>query len=222
VTAGATLTPERLGALFRPRRVAVVGASDKSYFSQNVVDKLLRFGFADRMYLVNRRSPTVHGLPTVAALADIGEQVDLAFTMLPQAVTLDALSEAAAAGVQNAVVMSSGYAEAGEAGRRAQAELVAHAESLGMVLLGPNMLGFANLVDGVPVTPIRNLPDRCGGVALLSQSGASSSAMLEFATTAGVELSYLVTLGNEAMVTAGHTLDFLVDDDATRAVAIFL
>src|SRR5258707_2240608 len=91
-----------------------------------------------------------------------------------------------------------------------------------MVLLGPNHLGFANLTDGVPVCSIPGLPREAGPVALLSQSGASSSAMLEFATMTGVGLSYLVTLGNEAMITAGHVLDYLVDDPGTRAVAVFM
>jgi acetate---CoA ligase (ADP-forming) len=216
------LGPERLRTLFRPNRIAIIGASDKSHFSHNVVSNLIQFGLADRMYLVNRRNPTVHGRPAVATIADIGEPVDLAFTMVPQAATLDSLSEAAAAGITNVVVMSSGYAEAGAAGRAAERELVEHAESLGVVILGPNMLGFANFVDRVPVTPVPNLPQDRGHVALLSQSGASSSAMLEFAGSAGVSLSYLVTLGNEAMVTAGHTLDFLVDDEQTRVIAIFM
>jgi len=121
-------------------------------------------------------------------------------------------SDAAAAGIRNAIVLSSGYGEAGEAGQAAQAELVDHAESLGMVLLGPNHLGFANFTGRVPVTSIPGLPGDSGPVALLSQSGASSSAMLDFATMTGVGLSYMVTLGNEAMITAGHVLDFLVDD----------
>lgn len=120
------------------------------------------------------------------------------------------------------MILSSGYAETGEGGRQAQAELVAHAESLGMVLLGPNHLGFANLVDHAPVTPILGLPHESGSVALLSQSGASSSAMLEFAQLSGADLSYVVTLGNEAMITAGHVLDFLVDDEHTRAIALFM
>jgi acyl-CoA synthetase (NDP forming) len=100
----------------------------------------------------------VHGRATVRSCADIGEPVDVAFTMVPQAGTLDALTDAARAGIKNAVVLSSGYGEAGEAGRRAQAELVAHAESLDMVVLGPNHLGFANMVDQVPVTPVPGLP----------------------------------------------------------------
>jgi acyl-CoA synthetase (NDP forming) len=142
--------------------------------------------------------------------------------MVPRAGTLEAMSDAAAAGIRNAVVLSSGYGEAGAAGRAAQAELVAHAESLGMLLLGPNHLGFANLTEGIPVCSIPGLPRAGGPVALLSQSGASSSAMLDFAAMANVGLSYLVTLGNEAMITAGHVLDFLVDDPATRAVAVFM
>jgi acyl-CoA synthetase (NDP forming) len=91
-----------------------------------------------------------------------------------------------------------------------------------MVLLGPNHLGFANLTDGVPVCSVPGLPRVPGPVALLSQSGASSSAMVDFAAMANVGLSYLVTLGNEAMITAGHVLDFLVDDPGTRAVAVFM
>src|SRR6516162_8269015 len=142
--------------------------------------------------------------------------------MVPQAGLLEALDDAAAAGIRNACVLSSGYAEAGEAGRAAQAELARHAAGLGMVLLGPNHLGFANLTDGVPVCSVPGLPRAAGPVALLSQSGASSSAMVDFARMVNVGLSCLVTLGNEAMITAGHVLDFLVDDPATRAVAIFM
>jgi len=216
------ITPQRLASLFRPRSVALVGASNKSAFSHTAYRNLVEFGFAEKTYLVNRRGAETHGRPTVTSCTDIGEPVDVAFMMVPQAGTLDALTDAAAAGIRNAVILSSGYGEAGESGRAAQAELVAHAESLGMVLLGPNHLGFANLVDQAPVTPILGLPHEAGSVALLSQSGASSAAMLEFAGLSGADLSYMVTLGNEAMITAGHVLDFLVDDEHTRAVAIFM
>lgn len=217
-----TITPQRLSTLFRPRSVALVGAADKSTFSALVFRNLTRFGFGDHMYLVNRRGAETHGRPTFTSCAEIGEPVDVAFMMVPQAGTLEALSDAAAAGIRNAVVLSSGYGEAGPAGRQAQDELVAHAESLGMVLLGPNMLGFANFVDQIPVTSIPGLPKESGPVALLSQSGASSSAMLDFASMMGIGMSYMVTLGNEAMITAGHVLDYVVEDEHTRAVAIFM
>lgn len=218
----ARITGDRLTSLFRPRSVALVGASDKSAFSALAYGNLVQFGLSDRTYLVNRRGAVTHGQPTARSCGQIGEPVDVAFLMVPQAGMLDAMSDAAAAGIRNAVVLSSGYGEAGQAGRAAQAGLVAHARALGMVLLGPNHLGFANLTEGIPVTSIPGLPRESGPVALLSQSGASSSAMLDFATMVNVGLSYMVTLGNEAMITAGHVLDFLVDDPGTRAVAVFM
>ncbi|XVQ89417.1 acetate--CoA ligase family protein [Microbispora siamensis] len=217
-----TITPQRLSSLFRPRSVALVGAANKSQFSALVYHNLLQFGFGEHVHLVNRRGAETHGRPTVTSCQEIGAPVDVAFMMVPQAGTLEALSDAAAAGIRNAVVLSSGYGEAGEAGRAAQAELVAHARSLDMVLLGPNMLGFANFVDRIPVTAIPGLPQEHGPVALLSQSGASSSAMLDFASMVGVGMSYMVTLGNEAMISAGHVLDYLVDDENTKAVAVFM
>jgi acyl-CoA synthetase (NDP forming) len=177
------ITGERLTSLFRPRSVALVGASDKSAFSMLAYRNLVRFGFGDRTYLVSRRGTQTHGQPTVTSCAQIGEPVDVAYLMVPQA------------------------------------GLAAHAASIGMVLLGPNHLGFANLTDGVPVCSIPGLPAKGRPVALLSQSGASSSAMVDFAAMANVGLSYLVTLGNKAMITAGHVLDFLVDDPAGMQAA---
>jgi acyl-CoA synthetase (NDP forming) len=224
MTAGmaSQIAGERLTSLFRPRSVALVGASDKSTFSALAYRNLVEFGLESRTYLVNRRGATTHGRPSVTSCAQIGEPVDVAYLMVPQAATLEALDDAAAAGIRNACVLSSGYAETGEAGRAAQAELIARADALGMVLLGPNHLGFANFVDGVPVCSVPGLPRVPGPVALLSQSGASSAAMLDFASMVNVGLSYLVTLGNEAMITAGHVLDFLVDDPGTRAMAVFM
>lgn len=216
------LTPERLSTMFRPRSVALVGAADKSTFSRYAYENLVNFGMADRTYLVNRRGVEVHGRASVTTCQEIGEPVDIALLMVPRAATIDALNDAASAGIRNAVVLSSGYGEAGEPGRQAQQVLVEAATSLGMTLLGPNMLGFANFVDRTAVAAIPRLPRYTGSVALLSQSGASIISMMDYARMSGGGMSYMVTLGNEAMITAGHLLDYLVDDDATKAIAIFL
>jgi acyl-CoA synthetase (NDP forming) len=218
----ALITPGRLGALLRPRSVALVGAADKSGFSAMAYRNLVEFGLGEHTHLVNRRGVRTHGRPTVTSCTQITEPVDIAFMMVPQAGTLDALADAAAAGIRHALVLSSGYADAGEAGRRAQRDLVARAESLGILLAGPNHLGFANFIDQIPVTAIPGLPHAAGPVALVSQSGMGASAMLDFATMTGVGLSYLVTLGNEAMITAGNVLDYLVGDEHTKTIALFL
>ena len=217
-----TALASRLGDLMRPRRVALVGASDKNAFSRNTFHNLDRYGALERVSLVNVRSATTHGVPTLRSCAELPPDTDLAYLMVPHAAVPDALREAAAAGVRSAVVLSSGYSEAGEAGRAAERELSELADSLGVTLLGPNMLGFVNYVDQLPVCSIPVPRRDPGPIALLSQSGASSAAMLDFADMTGMGLSYLVTLGNEAMVTAGHVIDYLVDDPATRSIALFI
>ncbi len=216
------MDPQRVRTFLRPSSVALVGAANKSMFSTLAFQNLEKSGMLDHTFLVNRRGAETHGRPTVASCTQIGEPVDMALLMIPQAGTLDAMSDAAAAGIRNAVVLTSGYGEAGETGKQAQRDLVAHARDLDMLLLGPNNLGFTNVIDQRPVAAIPNLPRRSGPVALLSQSGASSSAMIDFATDAGVGLSYIVTLGNEAMLTAGDLIDALVDDEETRAFAVFI
>ena len=90
----AQITAERLSSLFRPHRIALVGASDKSGFSWGAFQNLARFNALDRVVLVNRRGVETHGRPTVTSCAEIGEPVDVAYMMVPQAGTLDALSDA--------------------------------------------------------------------------------------------------------------------------------
>lgn len=216
------ITSERLRALLRPRTVAFIGASNKSVFSLMAYRNLERFGKADRVFLVNPKGEEVHGRTSYRSIADVPEAVDLAYIMTPQAVTLDVIRELVAHGVRNGILLTAGYGEAGAAGKQAQAELVALAEELDFCFIGPNMLGIANFVDGMPIGSITVDEFEHPSIALLSQSGASSGAMYDFAKMTGVEMTYMVTLGNEAMVTVGHLLDFLVDDEATKAVAIFM
>jgi acetate---CoA ligase (ADP-forming) len=212
----------RLQSLFRPKTVAIVGASEKSLFSSIAWHNLVEFGFSEHAHLVNRRGARTHGQPTVTSCAELPPDVDVAFLMVPQSGTLDALREAAAAGIHNAVVLSSGYAEAGPAGRSAQAELVRTAHELDMVVLGPNHLGFVNVTDRIPVSSMLDLPQAAGHVGLVAQSGATCGSMIDFARMCDIRFSHVVTTGNEAMITASDVLDFLVDDAETRAIALFV
>jgi acyl-CoA synthetase (NDP forming) len=215
------VTREQLEVLFRPRSLALIGASDKSPFSHLAYATARRFGAADRTFLVNPRSPVVHRQETVASCADVPGGVDCAYVMVPQALVPGALEEAAAAGARAAVVLSSGYAETGEAGEAHQQALVQLAGKLDVVLLGPNHLGFANIVDGVAACALPDLSTTPGPLALVSQSGALAGLMLKYAAAHAITFSYVVTTGNEAMVAVEDVLDYLVDEPTTRAVAVF-
>ncbi|MEW2354419.1 acetate--CoA ligase family protein [Spirillospora sp. NPDC029432] len=216
------ITPDRLRAFLEPRSFALIGASDKSTFSALVHRNLTAAGHGESTYLVNRRNGEVHGRPTYPTCEAVGRPIDLAFVMVPAAAAPGAVRDAAAAGARGVLVLSSGYAEAGEEGKARQRELVALAEELGIVLMGPNVLGFVNVAAGVPAMALADPPAVPGNVALISQSGASCGAMKDFAALAGVGLSHVITVGNEAMVTVGHLVDCLVDDDRTEAIAVFM
>lgn len=214
--------PIDLDALLRPRKLAYVGASDKNLFSRRAWAQQQRFPTADRVTLVNPNSPVVHGQPTVKSCRDIDGGIDCAYLLTRQETTIAALEDAAEAGARAAVVLSQGWAEEGPDGRRRQEELVAVAERLGVTLLGPNHLGFANLHDGVaPCGLGLDLPIEPGSFALVSQSGAVGSSMVGYAARHDVRFSFVVTTGNEAMVAIADVLHFLVDDPRTKAIGVF-
>ncbi|WP_235735559.1 acetate--CoA ligase family protein [Nocardioides alcanivorans] len=216
------LSRESVDALLNPRSFALIGASDKSTFSTLLHGNLVAAGWEETTFLVNPRRREVHGRPTYPTCTAVGRPVDLVHVMVPAAAAPDALRDAAAAGAKAAIVLSSGWSEVGPEGLRRQQELVALAEELGIAMLGPNVLGLVNVGSGIPAMALSDPPTEPGPVALISQSGASCGAMKEFAAMAGVGLSHVCTVGNEAMVTVGHLVDVLVDDDAVGAVAIFM
>ena len=214
---------EVLAAFFAPRNIALVGASDKSAWSKMVFARFGEYGHEGQLFAVNRGGTTAHGLPGYQRISDIPEQVDTAFIFVPAAGVTGALQEAAAAGVRNAVVLSSGFAEAGEDGAALQAELARAAEEAGVTMLGPNSLGFANFAGSSFCTSIRSrLPVRTGNLAIVSQSGAIANELMKWAHAQGIGLSFLCATGNEAQLGIADVVEHLVDDAATHAIALYV
>jgi acyl-CoA synthetase (NDP forming) len=216
------LSSQQLDHLLRPRSVALIGASDKNLFSRRAFEQHQRVSRGGEIVLVNPRSSVVHGHATVPTCADVPGGVECVYMVTPQSVTADALVEAAAAGARTAVIVSQGWAEEGGEGVTMQRDLVKLAQDLGMVLLGPNHLGFANLRDRVAATALSlDMPIEPGNLALVSQSGAVGSSLMQYAARNDVRFSFVVTTGNEAMVSVSDVVSYLVDDPDTRAIAIF-
>lgn len=213
---------EAMASLLRPERIALVGASDKNLFSRRAFAQHSRLTGARPITLVNPRTSVVHGESTVPSCQDIDGGIDCAFLLTPQGATVEALRDAAAGGARAAAVLSQGWAEEGETGRAAQAELVAAADELGVVLLGPNHLGFANLWDRIAMCALGlDMPIEPGPFALITQSGAVGSSLVGYAARNDARFSFVVTTGNESMVTVADVLDYVVDDENTRAIGIF-
>jgi acyl-CoA synthetase (NDP forming) len=140
-----------LTAMLRPRSIALVGATDRSRWSQNTFDNLVNRKYPGEVYLVSRRGGTVHGRSAATSCVAVGAPIDLALLMVPMAAVDEALADLAAANVHNAVILTSGFAETGHEGADHQTRLAALAHQHGVSLLGPNCLGFVNFIDNVPL-----------------------------------------------------------------------
>jgi acyl-CoA synthetase (NDP forming) len=211
-----------LRRMLTPRSVAIVGAKDSSPSSYGVVEALQRVGFAGRIFAVNRTATPAHGLPTVATCAAIGEPVDAAVLLVPAGAVLDVLEDVAEADIGTAVVFSSGWGETGPEGAAQQRALATRARQLGVVLVGPNCLGFMNVAARAGAW-IASVPPTItsGPVAIVSQSGGMGNALADLAAEYGIGLSHIVTTGNEAMLTTTDVVEHLVEDEHTRSIAIF-
>lgn len=213
---------ELLQRLFYPGSIALVGASERSPWSQLLHGNLQRTGFAGPVYAVNKGGVSAHGYPGSVSCRAIGAPVDIAFVFVPAEAMMDAFEDVIAAGIRAAVILTSGFAETGAAGAELQQRLVARATEAGVVILGPNCLGYANLAIRAPLTPIPIHPPLLEGrIALVSQSGATNSEIADMAQDLNVGLSLYVATGNEAMVDIAACVDFLVDDPHTQVIMVF-
>ncbi|RNL86611.1 acetate--CoA ligase family protein [Halostreptopolyspora alba] len=210
-------------ALFNPRSIALVGATDKSGWSAATLNNLRGHGFAGPVYLVNPRGGVVHGERSYRSLAELPEVVDLVYVMVPTTAVLEVLKEGAALGTANYVVLTAGFGEVGGEGARLEAELVEFAHERSLTVLGPNGNGYLNAAASI--TPY-GLPVGTsllrGSVGVVLQSGALASSVLGFAHARNVGISLLTTMGNEAVVTLTDVIDYLIDDPATKSIALFL
>jgi acyl-CoA synthetase (NDP forming) len=210
-----------LAAFFAPRAVAMIGATDKSFWSQEIFRNFEVCGFEGKIYMVNKRGAPAHGHPGFCSCRDIGAKVDAAYIFVPIEAVFEALRDAAAAGIKHIVVLTSGFAEV-ESGKALQAALLALADELGVTLFGPNSLGFVNLAAKCPLSAIRIMPPVLPpAIAVVSQSGASSVDLFDFAQQQNIGISFIAATGNEGRIGLADIVDYLVDDPATKAIAVF-
>jgi acetate---CoA ligase (ADP-forming) len=214
---------ERLRSFLSPRSVAIVGASDRSGWSAGAFVNFEKLGFDGALHLVNRNGGVVHGRGAVTSCREIGEPVDLALMLVGAKGLPDALADAAAAGIDCAVVLASGFGEVGGHGVSVQSELVERCRELDIVCLGPNCLGFVNVVDRAPAwSGMMPVPLVAGQVAIVSQSGATASEIATFASAQNIGLSHIISTGNEAMVDTIAMASAILEDERVRAVAMFV
>jgi acetate---CoA ligase (ADP-forming) len=219
----ALVTPERLREFFAPRSIAMVGASDNSGWARFIVASCATTGFTGRLIPVHPAAATAFGLPVAPSLGDLAEPVDLAFILAPIQAVEAVLDDMGMAGIKNAIVLASGYREVGEEGRVLEDAMTARAIANGVTVLGPNCLGFINAhTASAPFALNVPPPLTAGPVGIALQSGALASVVLAFARAHGIGVSTLTSLGNECMMSTVDVLNYLVEDDCTKVICLFL
>jgi acetyltransferase len=209
-----------LDAVFGPRRVALVGASDRA----GSVGRLLWDNLADFPGEVLPVCPagTVGGRVAYADLRDIPGPVDLAIIATPAATVPDIMRAAAGKGVPAAVVLSAGFAETGEAGAKLQADAVAAAQAGGVRLVGPNCFGVQNADLPLNASIAAGTPRGGGGVSIVTQSGSYGMAVHALGRDEGLRVAKVFAAGNKADITDAELLAYLRQDPETRVICLLL
>jgi acyl-CoA synthetase (NDP forming) len=209
-----------LAAVFDPRRVALVGASDRA----GTVGRLLWDNLADFPGEVLPVCPaaTVGGRPAYPDLRDVPGQVDLAVIATPAATVPGILAAAAAKGVAAAIVLSAGFAEIGPDGAKLQAEAVAAARAGGVRLVGPNCFGVQNADLPLNASISAGAPRGGGGVTVVTQSGSYGMAVHALGRDEGLRVAKVFAAGNKADITDAELLRYLREDPATTVICLLL
>jgi acetyltransferase len=202
--------------------VALVGATEREGALGSIVYRnLVSAGLRGELYAVNPKYRTVYGRPAYPRLSRLPQVPDCAVIVTPARTVPEIIEDAGAAGIKAAIVLSSGFAESGPEGKQIQDRMVAAARRHGVRILGPNCLGEMRTDVGLNATFART-PALPGPLALVSQSGAICGAILDWAHSAQVGFTSVVSLGAAADVDFGEILDFLVVDERTDAVLLYV
>jgi acyl-CoA synthetase (NDP forming) len=215
-----------------PQSIAIVGASPERTKIRGLLLDLLRMnGYPGQLYPVNPSYAEIAGLRCFPSVAAIAAPIDLALIVIPANAVLPALAECAAAGVANAVIITSGFAEQGGAQTGLQDEIAALARRSGMRVCGPNAEGFHNELakvaatfsPAVEVKPGEELWHSTGRrIAVVAQSGGMGFGLYNRGRAMGLRFSFVVTTGNEADLTASDFFDYLAQDAETDVIMLFL
>lgn len=218
--------PHDLSRLLSPRSIAIIGASEKpGALGKSVLENLERHGFSGDIHLINPKRDTIDGRPCLNSIDALPHGVDAAVLAIPGPAVLDAIRALAARGVGAAVIYAAGFAEGGEEGLAAQAEVARIAAESGMVVEGPNCLGFTNYVSGVPMTFVETpLLDRTGkpGVGIVSQSGAMAVVLGTMLMAKDLGISMWISTGNEAASGVEEYIEHLIDEPNTQVIGMIV
>ncbi|MCL2524020.1 MAG: bifunctional acetate--CoA ligase family protein/GNAT family N-acetyltransferase [Betaproteobacteria bacterium] len=211
-----------LTTLFESKSVAVIGASERENSVGNVIFRnILNSGYKGRLYAINPKYETILGQPVYKSIEEIGARVEMVVIATRPQTVPQLIEQCGRSGVQNVIVISSGFSESGHVGAAIERKMLEIARSYSVRVLGPNCLGIIRPELGLNATFTR-ISATPGNLALVSQSGAMCSAVLDWAKANQVGFSSVISLGMTADIDFGEILDYLIYDNRTHYILMYV
>ncbi|MGD0710274.1 MAG: acetate--CoA ligase family protein [Bacteroidales bacterium] len=212
-----------VSTLFQPKSIAVFGASANPGKLGNVLLKnLITYDFKGQIFPVNSQGENVFDLKGYKSIKDIPSKVDLALISIPNNFVFPVIKECGECGVKNAIILSSGFGEAGDEGKKTQQMIRDIREKTGLRLVGPNCMGIYNIAHHLNATYFWELPRKQGPLSFVSQSGAYGGIFFHEIKKQKLAISKFISIGNMVDIDHVDILEYLKEDKETKVIALFI
>lgn len=211
-----------LNTVFSPRSIAVFGATETNDSPGELVFRnLVDAGYTGKLYAINPKYSEVRGKPCYTHIEDVPDTIEFVVIATPASTIPDIITQCGEAGVKGALVVSGGFSDSGRKGVRLEKSMFDKARQYGIHVIGPGSLGLMRPVQGVNATYSPNTA-KAGNLALVSQSNALCSAMLDWASERNIGFSTVISLGGASSVDFGDVLDYLALDHRTDSILLYV
>ena len=215
---------EELDSIFKPRSVAIIGATPKkSTIGRETLNNCFSAEFRGKIFPVNPRYEVIHSVKCYSTILDVPDAVDLAVVIVPKEFVKEVVRQCGEKGVKGLVVISAGFSEVGSEGKARELEILQVVRDYGMRMMGPNCFGVVNADPEVSlnVTFGKTFPKH-GNVGFITQSGAMGEAVMNQAAELGIGFSKIASIGNKADISSNDILTYFRDDEQTQIILLYL
>jgi len=213
---------ENLDKIFKPKSIAVIGASNRREIAgYRIFRNLIGSGYEGVVYPVNPKNESIQGVQSYKSVADLPKVVDLAIIATPSQVVIDVVNQCGKKGIKGIIIISAGFKEIGPEGKKREEQLKQLKKKYGLRIIGPNCVGIIIPGSNLNATFAQSMPIN-GNIALFSQSGAICGAILDWAASAQVGFSSFVSVGSMMDVDFGDLIDYFGRDIHTRSIVLYV
>ncbi|HSN95027.1 MAG TPA: acetate--CoA ligase family protein, partial [Anaerolineaceae bacterium] len=216
------MDPKTLSPFFNAKGVAILGASSKpNKLSYGILENLLQYGYQGEVYPINPNAESILGKKAYPSISDVPDPVELAVIVLPVGMVLESLEQCGERGIKAVTIVTGGFREVGESGKKLEEQCMEIAHRFGMRIIGPNCVGTIAIHTGLNSTFIKGMPD-LGPIAFISQSGAICGGVVDLVLESHFGFSYFTSLGNEMDVTETDMLEYVALDPQVKVIAMYI